>query len=52
MLPLVYQTADQKIIAAAKLMQDMPDYAKDIAVEDVSNLAKLVTRAKENGTDG
>lgn len=54
MTPLVYQTTDPKIIAVAKVMEPMPEYAKDAAVKDVAEVAELIARATHggNGTDG
>ena len=52
MTPTLYMTADPKIIAVARIMEPMPDYAKEAAVEDVSKVAQLIARAKANGTAG
>ncbi|HET6718353.1 MAG TPA: helix-turn-helix transcriptional regulator, partial [Rhodocyclaceae bacterium] len=54
MIPMTYQTTDPKIIAAAKMMEPLPEYAKDVAVKDVAQVAQLIERASHggNGTDG
>lgn len=54
MVPATYQTTDPKIIAVARVMEPMPEYAKDAAVKDVAEVAELVTRARQdgNGTTG
>lgn len=54
MRPNVYTTTDPKIIAAAKVMEPLPEYGKDAAVEDITKVAQLITRAASdgNGTDG
>lgn len=54
MEPPICQTTDPKIIAAIKLLEAMPDYGKDAAVEDIAKVAKLINRTQQggNGTDG
>lgn len=52
MLPNCYYTTDPKIIAAAKIMEPMSEYAKDAAVKDVAEIAELIARAKGDGTNG
>lgn len=54
MVPSIYQTTDPKIIAVARVMEPMPEYAKDAAVKDVAEVAELIARAAHggNGTDG
>jgi transcriptional regulator with XRE-family HTH domain len=54
MIPTTYQTTDPKIIAVARVMEPMPEYAKDAAVKDVAEVAELVSRARQdgNGTTG
>lgn len=54
MVPVIYQTTDPKIIAVAKVMEPMPEYAKDAAVKDVAEVAELIAQAARggNGTDG
>lgn len=52
MIPAYFQTTDPKIIAVAKVMEPLPEYAKDAAIRDVTQVAELLTRAKNNGTDG
>ena len=41
MRPMLYTTADPKIIAVAKLMQDLPEYGKDAA-------AKMLLRSRNS----
>jgi len=52
MLPTYFTTTDPKIIAVARVMEPLSEYAKDAAVKDVTQIAELVERAKANGTDG
>lgn len=54
MRPLIYAITDPKIIAVAKVMQDLPEYGKDAAVKDVDKVAELIIKTKHsgNGTDG
>lgn len=53
MRPIVYSTSDPKIIAAAKVMEPLPEYGKDAAVADVAKVAQLIKAAGGgNGTDG
>lgn len=52
MIPVIYTTTDPKIIAVAKVMEPMPEYGKDAAVKDVTEVAQLIDHAKNNGTDG
>jgi transcriptional regulator with XRE-family HTH domain len=50
MLPSVYITSDPKIIAAAKLIEQLPEYAKNSAVEGVATVAQLIERAAAQGS--
>lgn len=54
MAPTLYYTSDPKIIAAAKVMEAMPEYGKDAAVKEVASTAQLIDAARHqtNGTDG
>ena len=52
MIPTVYTTSDPKIIAAAKVMEESPDYVKDAAVQAVLTASELAKRAKANGAQG
>lgn len=53
MRPTVYTVTDPKIIAVAKLMEPLPEYGKDAAVEDLTKVAQLIKKATGgNGTDG
>lgn len=54
MRPATYTTADPKIIAVAKVMQDLPEYGKDAAAKDIAKVAELIDQARHggNGTDG
>lgn len=49
MIPNFYQTCDPKIIAVARVMEPMPEYVKDAAVQDVSKIAELVARTRDDG---
>lgn len=44
-----YTTADPKIIATAKAMEQSAEYVKDAAVQAVLTTCELAKRAKENG---
>lgn len=48
MAPTYYRTSDPKIIAAIKVMEDLPEYARDEAIKSVATIEKLVHR--KNGT--
>lgn len=48
MAPALYYTTDPKIIAAARVMEAMPEYALDEAIKSVATIEKLVHR--KNGT--
>lgn len=54
MTPIIYQTSDPKIIAAALVMEPLSEYGKDSAVKSVTEIAQLIAHVKEggNGTDG
>lgn len=54
MVPVVYSTSDPKLVAALRVMEPMPEFAKDAAVKSVAEIAQLVAQSKEggNGTDG
>lgn len=54
MRPILYTTADPKIIAVAKVMQELPEYGKDAAAKDIAKVAELIQKASHggNGTDG
>lgn len=53
MRPIVYAVTDPKIIAVAKLMEPLPEYGKDAAVEDITKVVQLIEKATGgNGTDG
>lgn len=54
MVPIVYSTSDPKMIAALRVMEPMPEFAKDAAVKSVTEIAQLIAQSKEggNGTDG
>lgn len=53
MLPKFYTTTDPKIIAVAKVMEPLPEYGKDAAVEDITKVAQLIDKATSgNGTNG
>lgn len=54
MRPITYTVTDPKIIAVAKVMQDLPEYGKDAAVKDIAKVAELIEQTKHggNGTDG
>lgn len=55
MVPIVYSTADPKIIATAKVMESSPEYIKDAAVKAVLASVELAEHAKANrgnGTEG
>lgn len=43
---LVYQTADAKIIAAAKVMEKLPEFARDAALKNISEIAALINQVK------
>lgn len=45
---------DPQLIAAVKLMEALPDYARSAAIKDITEVAQLIeqTRASYNGTDG
>lgn len=49
MKPLIYQTSDQKIIAALKLMEQMPDYGIDAAIKSLAETEELISRARDDG---
>lgn len=48
MTPTYYQTTDPKIIAAMKVMEALPEYARDEAIKSVATIEKLIHR--KNGT--
>ena len=50
MIPSVYQTTDPKIIAVARVMEPLPEYAKDAAVKDVTEVAELIALARASGS--
>ena len=54
MIPMVYQTTDPKIIAAARVMEPLSEYGKSAAVKNVTEIAQLIAHAQDggNGTDG
>lgn len=52
MLPIGLYISDPKIMAVARVMEPLSEYAKDAAVKDVTQIAELVERAKHNGTTG
>lgn len=54
MRPTSFTTTDPKIIAVAKVMQDLPEYGKDAAAKDIAKVAELIDQARHggNGTDG
>lgn len=41
-----YATTDPRLIAGLKIMEGLPDYAVDIAVKEIDQVAELVSRAK------
>jgi len=45
---------DPQLIAALKIMEALPDYARSAAIKDIAEVAQLVQLAKadHNGTDG
>lgn len=45
---------DPQLIAALKIMEALPDYARSAAIKDITEVAQLVARARadHNGTDG
>lgn len=43
---LVYQTADAKIIAAAKVMERLLEFARDAALKNINEIAALINQAK------
>lgn len=54
MLPNEYTITDPKIIAVARVMQELPEYGKDAAAKDIAKVAELIQKATHggNGTDG
>lgn len=40
---------DPKLIAAHKVMQDLPGYGKDAAIKAIVETAELIERARSNG---
>ena len=44
-----YSTMDPRLIAGLKIMEGLPDYAVDIAVKEIDQVAELVTRATAEG---
>lgn len=54
MHPTIYTITDPKIIAVARVMQDLPEYGKDAAAKDIAKVAELIEKATHggNGTDG
>ena len=49
MQPLIYQTSDQKIIAALKLMEQLPDFGKDAAIKSLAEIEELIAQARDDG---
>ena len=49
MVPVIYSTSDSKIIAAAKLMEQMPEYGIDAAIKSLTEIEELIARAKDDG---
>jgi transcriptional regulator with XRE-family HTH domain len=49
MKPDLYQTADKKLIAMCRAMEDRAEYVKDAAVTAVLTTRELAERARENG---
>lgn len=45
-----YATSDPKLIAAIRVMEEMPEYARDEAIKGVTAIQKLISR--KNGTTG
>ena len=45
---------DPQLIAAVKVMEALPDYARSAAIKDIAAVAELIqqARAANNGTDG
>jgi len=49
MEPTIYTTSDAKIIAAAKLLENMPEYAVDAAIKRIAEIEELIAKAKDDG---
>lgn len=45
---------DPQLMAALKIMEELPDYARAAAIKDIAEVAELVKQAKadHNGTNG
>lgn len=53
MKPAAYTTHDPKLIAALKIMQSLPEYGKDTAIQDITKIAELIEKATDSsGTNG
>jgi len=47
MIAIRYQTSDKKIRAVAMVMEQLPDYARDAVLKNISEIAALINQAKE-----
>lgn len=53
-----YQTADEQLIRAMQIMEQLPDYARQHAIKEIIETAELIKRAKDeeherpNGSTG
>ena len=52
MIPAYFQTTDPKIIAACRLMEPLPEYAKDMAVKELAQVTELIANVRANHSHG
>ena len=52
MIPAYFSTTDPKIIAACRLMEPLPEYAKDMAVKELAQVTELIDRVRANHANG
>ncbi|HTJ95931.1 MAG TPA: helix-turn-helix transcriptional regulator [Rhodocyclaceae bacterium] len=50
MFPSDYKTHDPKLVAAMKIMEDMPEYARDEAIKSIASIKKLTEHRQESST--
>jgi len=51
MISETYSTTDPRLIAGLKVMEGLPDYAVDIAVKELDQVAELVSRAQADSME-
>jgi len=52
MIPAYFSTTDPKIIAACRLMEPLPEYAKDMAVKELAQVTELIANVRANHSHG